>query len=254
MFARNTSKRKGEITIKTVLITGASRGIGSAVACAFAEKGYSIIINYNHSKNEAKALASELSDKFKVGCKTVKADVSSPDEVRAMFSETGYVDVLINNAGISNQRLFTDITDEEWKRTIGVNLDGVFYCCREALPHMILQKSGVIINISSMWGEVGASCEVHYSASKAGVIGLTKALAKEVAPSGIRVNCIAPGVIMTDMMSDFDKETLDELVKETPLGRLGTPQDIASAALFLASDSASFITGQTLGVNGGLII
>lgn len=171
-----------------------------------------------------------------------------------MFEEIGSVDVLVNNAGISSQKLFTDITDDEWKKTIGVNLDAVFYCCKNALPHMIRQKSGAIINISSMWGEVGASCEVHYSASKAGVIGLTKALAKEVAPSGVRVNCIAPGVIMTDMMSDYDDKTINELKDETPLGRLGTPEDIAAAALFLASDDASFITGQTLGVNGGFII
>lgn len=171
-----------------------------------------------------------------------------------MFGAIDSVDVLVNNAGISSQKLFTDIKDDEWKKTIGVNLNGVFYCCKNVLPQMINRKSGVIINISSMWGEVGASCEVHYSASKAGVIGLTKALAKEVAPSGVRVNCIAPGVIMTDMMEDFDGETINELKAETPLGRLGTPEDIAAAALFLASDNASFITGQTLGVNGGFII
>ena len=171
-----------------------------------------------------------------------------------MFEQAGSVDVLVNNAGVSSQKLFTDITDEEWRRTIGVNLDGVFYCCREALKSMISRKSGVIINISSMWGEVGASCEVHYSASKAGVIGLTKALAKEVGMSGIRVNSITPGVIMTDMMSDFDENTINELKSETPLNRLGTPEDIARAALFLASDEASFITGQTLGVNGGFVI
>lgn len=171
-----------------------------------------------------------------------------------MFEQARPVDVLINNAGVSSQKLFTDITDDDWRKTIGVNLDGVFYCCREVLPQMISRKNGVIINISSMWGEVGASCEVHYSASKAGVIGLTKALAKEVAPSGIRVNCISPGVIMTDMMSGFDDNTIEELKSETPLQRLGTPEDIASAALFLASDEASFITGQTLGVNGGFVI
>lgn len=187
-------------------------------------------------------------------CRAVKADVSNPAEVEAMFDEIGAVDVLVNNAGISSQKLFTDITDDEWRRTIGVNLDGVFYCCRSALPHMISRKSGVIINISSMWGEVGASCEVHYSASKAGIIGLTKALAKEVGPSGVRVNCITPGVVMTDMMSEFDDETVNELKAETPLNRLGTPEDIAAAVLFLASDDASFITGQTLGVNGGFII
>lgn len=180
--------------------------------------------------------------------------MSNPDEVRAMFEKVGAVDVLVNNAGVSSQKLFTDLSDDDWRETIGVNLDGVFYCCREALKPMISKKNGVIINISSMWGETGASCEVHYSASKAGVIGLTKALAKEVAPSNIRVNCIAPGVIMTDMMSDFDEETVSALREETPLGRLGTPEDIAETALFLASDKASFITGQTLSVNGGFVI
>ncbi|MBQ7504513.1 MAG: SDR family oxidoreductase [Ruminococcus sp.] len=240
--------------IKTVLITGASRGIGRTTACAFAKEGYSVIINYNHSEKQAEELVSKLNSNYGVQCRAVKADVSNPIEVKDMFGAIDSVDVLVNNAGISSQKLFTDIKDDEWKKTIGVNLNGVFYCCKNALPQMINRKSGVIINISSMWGEVGASCEVHYSASKAGVIGLTKALAKEVAPSGVRVNCIAPGVIMTDMMEDFDGETINELKAETPLGRLGTPEDIAAAALFLASDNASFITGQTLGVNGGFII
>jgi 3-oxoacyl-[acyl-carrier protein] reductase len=170
-----------------------------------------------------------------------------------MFSEIGAVDVLVNNAGISQQKLFTDITDEDWRRMTGVNLDGVFYCSREASREMIRKKSGSIINISSMWGQVGASCEVHYSAAKAGVIGLTKALAKELGPSNIRVNCIAPGVIDTDMMSGFDNETKNSLIDETPLLRLGTPEDIAKAVVFLA-DENSFITGQVLGVNGGIII
>jgi 3-oxoacyl-[acyl-carrier protein] reductase len=168
--------------------------------------------------------------------------------------ELGEVDALVNNAGISSQKLFTDITDEEWRRTLSTNLDGAFYCSREALPHMIRQKSGVIVNVSSMWGEVGASCEVHYSAAKAGLIGLTKALAKEVAPSGVRVNCVAPGVIMTDMMKSFDERTVEELRLETPLEKLGTPENVAAAVLFLAGDDSSFITGQVLGVNGGMVI
>lgn len=253
-IARKKQGRKGEIIIKTVLITGASRGIGKAVAAAFAKAGYSVIINYNKSEASARALAAELTKTYGADCLAIKADVSAADEVRAMFEQTGSVDVLINNAGVSTQKLFTDITDEEWGKTVGVNLDGVFYCCREALKSMVEKKSGVIINISSMWGEVGASCEVHYSAAKAGVIGLTKALAKEVGPSGIRVNCIAPGVIMTDMMSGFDEASLNELKADTPLNRIGTPGDIARAAVFLASDEASFITGQTLGVNGGFVI
>ncbi len=247
-------EQKGLIVIKTVLITGAARGIGRAVATAFAQNGCSVILNYNNSEAEAHKLATQLSEKYNTNCVAVKADVSDPIEVKAMFEQAGAVDVLVNNAGVSSQKLFTDITDEDWRTTVGVNLDGVFFCCREALGKMISKKSGVIINISSMWGEVGASCEVHYSASKAGVIGLTKALAKEVAPSGIRVNCISPGVIMTDMMAGFDEVTLSELKEETPLNRLGTPEDIASAAVFLASDEASFITGQILGVNGGFII
>ena len=242
------------VKIARVLITGASRGIGAATALAFAEAGYSVVINYNKSEERAKALRDKIESVYKTSCILAQADVSDPDSVREMFSQIGEVDVLVNNAGCSTQRLFTDITDEEWNRTISTDLGGVFYCSRAALPAMIRKKSGVIINISSMWGEGGASCEVHYSAAKAGVIGRTKALAKEVAPSDIRVNCIAPGVIMTDMMQSFDSETLSALTEETPLGRLGTPEDIASAAVFLASDKASFITGQVLGVNGGFVI
>lgn len=240
--------------MKTVLITGASRGIGAACAQAFAENGYSVIINYNKNKNTAQALAEELSGLYKVDCIAYGCDISDSSAVKKMFDDIGYVDVLINNAGISQQKLFTDITDEDWRKMISVNLDGVFYCSREASKEMIRKKSGSIINISSMWGQVGASCEVHYSASKSAVIGLTKALAKELAPSNIRVNCIAPGVIDTDMMSGFDEGTKSALIEETPLLRLGNPEDIASAAVFLADDKANFITGQILGVNGGFII
>lgn len=241
----------------TVLITGSSRGIGAATARAFARAKYSVAINYNKSREAARQLADELSREYGADCLAFYGNTADSESVREMFknirSQLGEVDVLINNAGVSNQKLFTDITDDDWRETLGVSLDGAFYCSREALPHMIRQKSGVIINISSMWGEVGASCEVHYSAAKAGIIGLTKALAKEVAPSGIRVNCIAPGVIMTDMMKSFDEETIEELRLETPLERLGTPDDIAEAAMFLASERASFITGQILGVNGGFV-
>ena len=244
--------------MKTVLVTGGSRGIGSAICERFAAAGYAVAVNCNRSIEKAEALAKKLTADYGVPALAVQADVSNSSEVKALFKkaagELGHIDVLVNNAGVSSQRLFTDITDEQWRETVGVNLDGVFYCCREALPEMISRKSGIIINISSMWGQVGASCEVHYSAVKAGVIGLTKALAKEVAPSGIRVNCIAPGVIMTDMMSGFDNQTLSVLTEETPLNRLGKPEDIAEAALFLAGESSSFITGQVLGVNGGFII
>lgn len=240
--------------MKTVLITGASRGIGAAITEAFAKEGYSIIINYNKSENTAQALAEKISGVYKTDCTAYKCDVSDREAVCNMFSETGAVDVLVNNAGVSEQKLFTDITDEDWRRMLGVNLDGAFYCSREALKGMIKKKRGSIINISSMWGQVGASCEVHYSAAKAGLIGLTRALAKEVAPSNIRVNCIAPGVIDTDMMKNFNEEAKKELIEETPLLRLGTPEDIAKAAVFLAGENASFITGQVLGVNGGFII
>ena len=197
--------------------------------------------------------------KSKIKSIPLYADVADPASVSAMFDNYGRhfdsLDVLINNAGIAQQKLFTDITADEWRKMLSVNLDGVFYCCQQALRrYMLPSHYGVILNISSMWGQAGASCEVHYSAAKAGVIGLTKALAKEVGLSGIRVNCIAPGVIMTDMMKGFDSDTLDALKEETPLNSLGTPQNIADAAVFLCSDKACFITGQTLGVNGGFII
>ena len=240
--------------MKTVLITGASRGIGAAIAEAFAEAGYFPIINYTKNNSAAQALSQKIQDKFNIKSLVYKCDVSDSEAVRKMFGEIGEIDVLVNNAGISQQKLFTDITDEDWRKMMSVNLDGVFYCSREALKGMIKRKSGSIINVSSMWGEVGASCEVHYSASKSAVIGLTKALAKEVAPSNIRVNCIAPGVIDTDMMKDFDDETRNALIEETPLLRLGKPEDIANAAVFLAGEKAGFITGQTLSVNGGFVI
>lgn len=240
--------------MKTVLITGASRGIGAACAEAFAEAGYLPIINYNNNSTAAQALSQKIHNKFKINSPIYKCDVSDSEAVRKMFEETGDIDVLVNNAGISEQKLFTDITDEDWRKMMSINLDGVFYCSREAVKTMVRKKSGSIINISSMWGEVGASCEVHYSAAKSAVIGLTKALAKEVAPSNIRVNCIAPGVIDTDMMKEFDEDTKNALIEETPLGKLGKPEDIANAAVFLASEKASFITGQVLGVSGGFII
>ena len=245
--------------MKTAVITGASGGIGSAAALAFAQDGYNVALQYNKNRDRAFALAEKIEKAFNVSALPVQADVSSSQEVGRMFDEIekffGRADVLMNNAGIAQQRLFTDITDEEWKKMLGTNLDGVFYCSREVLKRfMIKTHSGVILNISSMWGQVGASCEVHYSAAKAGVIGLTKALAKEVGLSGIRVNCIAPGVVMTDMMKSFDEQTINELREETPLNNLGTPEDIAQAAVFLCSDKAKFITGQVLGINGGFVI
>ena len=233
--------------MKTVLITGGSRGIGAATAALFSKNGYRVIINYNKSEKEALELAE------KIGGLAIKADISDYVQVQKMFESAGNVDILINNAGIAQQKLFTDIAFEEWHRMLDVNLSGVFYCCKCALPYMINQKAGCIINISSMWGICGASCEVHYSAAKSGVIGLTKALAKEVGPSGITVNCIAPGMIDTEMNSMLDDETKALVMEETPLGITGTVEDIAQCALYLAQNGR-FITGQVLSPNGGLVI
>ncbi len=237
------------------VVTGASRGIGAAIAKALAKDGYGIIVNYSNSGSCAEDVLHSIIDNGGEGC-IYKCDVSAPAQVNDMINYAsrtyGRVDVLVNNAGISQQMLFTDITDDDWNKMVAVNLSGVFNCCRSVLPDMIRRKSGRIINISSVWGVYGASCEVHYSAVKAGVIGLTKALAKEVAPSGITVNAVAPGCILTDMLTgEFDSETIASLAKDTPLGRLGTPEDIARAVSFLASENAGFITGQILGVDGG---
>lgn len=245
--------------MKTVLVTGGSGGIGTAICVAFAQAGYNVIIHSNSKIEKAEKLADILKTSYRVNAIAVKANVADRNSVNKMFDEIeksfDSVDVLINNSGIAQQKLFTDITLDDWKNMMGVNLDGVFNCSQEVLKrYMIKNHSGVILNISSMWGQIGASCEVHYSASKAGVIGLTKALAKEVGLSGVRVNCICPGVIMTDMMKDFDEETINELKEEAPLNTLGTPKDIADSALFLCSDKSKFITGQILGVNGGFVI
>ena len=241
---------------KTALVTGGAKGIGAAICKALANDGYRIALNYNSSFESATELKNELSSVTHI--EIFKADISDSSDVERMFTEIesvfGGVDVLINNAGIAQQALFTDITDEMWQKMIGVNLTGAFNCCRRALPYMIRNKFGKIINITSMWGEVGASMEVHYSASKAGLIGLTKALAKEVGLSGITVNAVSPGVVETDMMASFSDEVKSSLADETPLGVLGTPENIASAVSFLASDKAGFITGQVVSVNGGFII
>ena len=241
---------------KTALVTGGAKGIGAAICKALANDGYRIALNYNNSFESATELKNELSSVTHI--EIFKADISDSSDVERMFTEIenafGGVDVLINNAGIAQQALFTDITDEMWQEMIGVNLTGAFNCCRRALPYMIRNKFGKIINITSMWGEVGASMEVHYSASKAGLIGLTKALAKEVGLSGITVNAVSPGVIETDMMASFSDDVKSSLAEETPLGILGTPENIASAVSFLASDKADFITGQVVSVNGGFII
>ncbi|HBF2005295.1 TPA: SDR family oxidoreductase [Clostridioides difficile] len=242
---------------KTVLITGGVRGIGKAMSKAFAKEGYNVLVNFNKSENEAKELYTILNEKnFSV--KLFKADISNREAVEDMvdycIKEFGGLDVLVNNAGVSQDKLFTDITDEDWDNMMNINLKGSFYCSQVALKYMISEKKGNIINISSIWGISGASCEVHYSITKAGIIGMTKALAKEVGPSNIRVNSIAPGVINTDMLSGYNEEDVDVLVEETPLMRLGTPEDIANCAIFLASDKSNFITGQVISPNGGFVI
>lgn len=242
---------------KTVLITGASRGIGKAIAKLFAENNYNVVINYNKSEYEAKELQNYLINKG-YSVRIFKADVSNISEVNSLINYTigqfEKIDVLINNAGISKTNLFTDISYEEWNEIMNVNLNGVFYTTKKALQYMIPEMSGKIINISSIWGIVGGSFEVHYSTSKAAIIGMTKALAKELGPSNINVNCIAPGVIKTDMIKNLSEDTLDMLKEETPLMKLGTPEDIAKCALFLASEGGDFITGQVISPNGGFVI
>lgn len=242
---------------KVAVVTGGASGIGEATVRELCNDGLSVVINYNSSEAKAEALASELSLKgFDVT--TFKTDVAVASEVNEMFEKIskdfGTPSVLVCNSGIAQQKLFTDITDDDWNKMIGVNLTGVFNCCRAVLPYMIREKYGRIINISSMWGQIGASCEVHYSAAKAGVIGLTKALAQEVAPSGVTVNCVAPGAIETKMMASFSKEDINALFEEIPLMRLGKAEEIAAAVSFLASEKAAYITGQVLGVNGGMVI
>ncbi len=242
---------------KTVVITGASKGIGAATAILFARKGYNVVLNYNESLQSVKLLSSSLLGQgFNV--MSVKADVSNKLETDYLINETvakfGSVDVLINNAGISISAPINDMDIHDSDRIFDVNLKGVYNCCKSVVPQMVSQKSGKIINISSMWGQVGASCEVAYSAAKAGVIGLTKALAKELAPSGITVNAIAPGLIDTTMNSDYTIEEIEDFVSRIPISRMGTPDEIALAVYFLAGDGADYITGQVLGVNGGYVI
>ena len=230
---------------KKALVTGSSRGIGAAVTERLAAAGWEVIVHYNESEAQALALAERL------GTRAIRADVTHPEEVDALFREAGPVDLLVCNAGVADYGLFTDVTEERWSHILGVNTDGVYRCCRHAIPHMVREKAGNIILISSVWGVYGASCEAAYSASKAALVGLTKALAKELGPSGVRVNCIAPGVIETDMLAQFDFADREALKEETPLGRLGRPSDVAELAAFLASDKASFITGQIIGCDGG---
>lgn len=234
--------------MSVALITGASRGIGEAMARALSRDGFKVVVNCCHSIERARKLAEEI------GGVAYAADVSDLSQVKAMFDGVGKVDVLICNAGISDYALFTDTTPEMWRRIFSVNIDGAYNCIQCALPHMLDKKKGVILTVSSVWGVHGASCEAAYSSSKAALIGLSRALAKELGPSNIRVNCIAPGVIDTDMMSGFTEADKSELSEKTPLCRLGQPEDVAELAAFLVSDKAKFITGQVIEVDGGFCL
>ena len=238
---------------RCVLISGGDRGIGAAAARAFWQAGYRVAVLYHTHAEAAAALEKELP-----GLLAVQCDVASRASCEVAFhtveQAVGHVDVLVSNAGIAQQKLFTDITPEEWQHMLDVNLSGAFHLCQLALPGMIRRKAGRILTVSSMWGQTGGSCEVHYSAAKAGLIGLTKALAKEEGPSGITVNCVAPGVIDTDMMAAFTAEDKAALAEETPVGRLGSADEVAKLLVFLAGEDAGYITGQVFGVNGGLVI
>ena len=241
---------------KIALVTGASRGIGRGIALQLAREGWDVCVNYIQQREAAEAVAAQIRS-IGQNAMAVQADVADGEAVNAMVraveTQLGPVTLAVNNAGISGQGLFQDTSDEMWDRHMAVNLGGARNVIRAVLPHMLSEKSGCIVNISSIWGLRGASCEVAYACSKAAVIGLTRSLALELAPSGIRVNCVAPGCIDTDMVKVLGDETRSMLIEETPLGRLGTPEDIAHAVAFFASDKASFLTGQVLTADGGFI-
>ena len=235
-----------------IIITGGSRGIGRAAVELFAQNGHQVVFFYKSNDT----LADELCQL--TGATAIKCDIKNSEEATTAIAKAvdvlGGIDALVNNAGVSEFCFFDSITDEQWKNMIDTNLSGTFYVTREAVKHMIPKKKGAIVNVGSMWGKVGASCEVHYSSSKAGLRGMTMALAKELGPSGITVNCVEPGVINTDMNAHLGKEDVEALCESTPLGRLGTPEEVARLILFLCSPDASFITGQTIGIDGGFAI
>ena len=242
---------------QTALITGAAQGIGRAIAEKLAREGYGVCINYRTHRSEAEELAAALQ---KDGCRALalRADIADRGEVASMVhtaeQKLGPITLLVNNAGIAGQALFQDVTDAQWDRFLAVNLTGARNAILAVLPHMLHEKQGCIVNIASIWGLRGASCEVAYSCTKAGIVALTRSLALELGPSHIRVNCVAPGVIDTEMVRSLGPETLEELRQQTPLGRLGTPGDIAAAVAFLASDQALFLTGQVLTADGGFTV
>ena len=243
---------------KNVLITGASRGIGAATARIFGRAGWNVAVHYQNSRERAEALAEELKG-LGVQAAAVQGDVSEEAQAIAVVEQArqamGGLDALVCSAGIAlPQQLLTDTTPAQWRSLMGVDLDGVFHTVRAAIPHFVRQQRGSIVTVSSMWGVTGGSCEVPYSAAKAGVIGLTKSLAKELGPSHVRVNCVAPGVIATDMNAHLSEEDMAALGEETPLGRIGQPEEVAKAIRFLAGEEASFITGQVLCVDGGMVI
>ena len=237
---------------KRVIVTGGSRGIGAEIVRSFAREGAKVAFLYHNSVDAANRVAKET------GAIPIRCDLASCGDTERAIQEAetavGGVDILVNNAGVASSGVFQDLSQKEWDHLVAVDLTSIYVCCRLLVPDMVRQRYGRIVNISSIWGMVGASCEVAYSAVKAGVIGFSKALAKELGPSGITVNCVAPGVIETDMMNGYDGETKRALANETPLGRLGTPRDIAAAVLFLSGEGGSFITGQVLSPNGGFVI
>ena len=241
--------------MKTVIVTGGSRGIGAAIVKELAKNNYNVVLNYSCSEEAAKQIQKELQEE-NIKIEIFKADVSKREEVKKLVNfaldKFKKIDVLINNAGIDQIKLFMDITDEDWNKMLQVNLNSVFYCSQEVLENMIHNKKGCIINISSIWGITGASCEVHYSVSKAAIDGMTRALAKEMGPSNIRVNSIAPGLVDTDMNKDINTEELEELKKEIPLGRIAKPEEIVNSIKWLIEDE--YVTGQVISPNGGWLV